>query len=74
MALLSAKKSKSTKSKTGHVLTLVLECDPIGQPSASGKTMVVASTKGNVQTDVKVDGQQVTVGVNAYYYPLKRNG
>jgi len=36
-------------------------------PSASGKTRVVASSRGN-QTfpDVKVDGQPVTIGVNAY--------
>ena len=35
-------------------------------PSASGKTLVVASTKGNVMTSAMVDGQPVTVGVNAY--------
>lgn len=35
-------------------------------PSASGKTKVVASTRGNVRTDVQVAGQPVTIGVNAY--------
>lgn len=35
-------------------------------PSASGKTLVVASTRGNVRTTVEVDGKPVTVGVNAY--------
>ena len=34
--------------------------------SASGKTLVVASTRGNQKTDAVVNGQPVTVGVNAY--------
>jgi hypothetical protein len=37
--------------------------------SASGKTMVVASTHGNVKTEAKVDGNPITVGLNAYYKP-----
>ena len=36
------------------------------EPSASGKTLVVASTKGNVVTTVVVDGKPVTIGLNAY--------
>jgi len=45
---------------------------PIGTPtrSASGKTMVVASTRGNICPDGCVyDGHQVTLGVNAYFKP-----
>jgi len=34
-------------------------------PSSSGKTLVVASTRGNVVTDVMVDGKPVTIGINA---------
>ena len=34
--------------------------------SASGKTLVVASTRGNVKTEVLVQGQPVTIGLNAY--------
>ena len=34
--------------------------------SASGKTKVIASTHGNVVTDLKVDGKPVTIGLNAY--------
>ena len=34
--------------------------------STSGKTLVVASTRGNVVTDVMVEGKQVTIGINAY--------
>ena len=41
---------------------------PMGTPtpSASGKTLVVASTRGNVVTDAMIDGKPVVVGVNAY--------
>jgi hypothetical protein len=35
-------------------------------PSKSGKTLVVASTRGNQKTDVMVDGKPVTIGLNAY--------
>ena len=36
------------------------------EPSASGKTLVVASTKGNVVTAIEIDGKPVTIGLNAY--------
>ncbi|MEI7707932.1 MAG: hypothetical protein WCI90_06655 [Chlorobium sp.] len=35
-------------------------------PSSSGKTLVVASTRGNTVTTVMVDGKPVTIGLNAY--------
>lgn len=35
-------------------------------PSASGKTLVVASTRGNQATTAQVNGQPVVIGVNAY--------
>ena len=34
--------------------------------SASGKTLVVASTRGNQKTTAIVQGQPVTIGLNAY--------
>jgi hypothetical protein len=37
--------------------------------SASGKTLVVASTRGNAVTDVMVDGKPVTICLNAYIKP-----
>ncbi len=46
-------------------LTLVLDLQE-PTPSASGKTLVVATTHGNHPTDVTVNGKPVTVGVNAY--------
>ena len=36
------------------------------RPSASGKTLVVATTKGNVPTTCEVDGKPVVIGLNAY--------
>lgn len=36
------------------------------EPSASGKTLVVASTRGNATTDLKVEGKNVVIGLNAY--------
>ena len=35
-------------------------------PSASGKTLVVATTHGKVTTDCVIDGKPVVVGLNAY--------
>lgn len=39
------------------------------RPSASGKTLVVASSGGNVTTTATVDGKPVTIGLNAYIKP-----
>ena len=35
-------------------------------PSASGKTLVVASSRGNKATAALVDGKPIIVGLNAY--------
>jgi hypothetical protein len=35
-------------------------------PSASGKNLVVASTRGNVVSDCVIDGKNVVIGLNAY--------
>lgn len=45
------------------VITIPLQAPT---PSASGKTLVVATTSGNKETEVKVDGKNVTIGLNAY--------
>lgn len=42
---------------------------PLNNPaplSATGKSRVVATTRGNIKTAVLVEGQPVTIGVNAY--------
>lgn len=46
------------------VITLPVNANPA--PSASGKTLVVASSHGNITTSAIVNGQPVTIGVNAY--------
>jgi len=35
-------------------------------PSASGKSLVIASSHGNQTTTAKIDGKPVIVGLNAY--------
>lgn len=39
------------------------------RPSSSGKTLVVATTGGNVTTTATVEGKPVTIGLNAYIKP-----
>jgi len=46
------------------VIRIPVENPP--QPSASGKTLVVASSRGNVKTDVTIQGKPITIGLNAY--------
>ena len=46
-------------------LTLVLDLQE-PTPSASGKTLVVATTHGNVPTQVEIDGKPIIIGANAY--------
>lgn len=58
---------KVTIEKEGNIDILQVRI-PLQQPkpSASGKTLVVATTAGNQVTDIKVKDKLVTVGLNAY--------
>lgn len=47
-------------------LIVTIDINPRPVPSASGKTLVVASSHGNVTTTVTVDGKPVVIGLNAY--------
>jgi len=38
-------------------------------PSVSGKTLVVASTRGNATTTAVIDGKPIIIGLNAYIKP-----
>jgi hypothetical protein len=58
--------SAMVKGKT-LVITLPLESDP--QLSASGKNLLVASTRGVVETEAKIDGKKIKVAVNAMIKP-----
>jgi hypothetical protein len=48
-----------------NVLTIAIDMQP-PRPSASGKTLVVATTHGNMVTTAQVNGKPVTIGLNAY--------
>jgi hypothetical protein len=47
-------------------MIITLPLNETAKPSASGKTLVVASTHGNVTTELEVNGKPVVLGVNAY--------
>lgn len=49
----------------GDKLIIIIELQK-PTPSASGKTLVVATTHGNVVTECIIDGKPVVVGLNAY--------
>lgn len=49
-----------------NILIIEIEVEETPTPSASGKTLVVASTHGNVVTNVMVNGKPLVVGLNAY--------
>ena len=40
------------------------------RPSATGKTLTVASTRGNQPTEARIDGKPVIIGLNAYIKPV----
>jgi hypothetical protein len=46
------------------VIEILLNSAPV--PSTSGKTLVVASTRGNKVTEAQVNGKNIVVGLNAY--------
>jgi hypothetical protein len=56
-----------TVTREGDMLVIRI---PIAKatPSASGKTLVVASTRGNQKTGLQIDGKDLYLGVNAYVY------
>ena len=52
-----------TAEVKGRTLIITIDLDAKASPSASGKTMVVASTRGNIPIE-GTDG--LTLGLNAY--------
>ena len=48
------------------VLTVVAPID--ARKSASGKTLVIASTRGNIRTGLEYKGEDVFLGMNAYVF------
>jgi hypothetical protein len=56
-----------TVSREGETLVIRLPLKP-PTPSATGKTLVVASTRGNQKTSLQIEGKDLYLGVNAYVY------
>jgi len=55
-------------------LIIEIELQTPPAPSASGKTLVVASTHGNQATSLMIEGQPVVIGVNAYIKKVGKPG
>jgi len=49
----------------GNELVITIEMQT-PTPSASGKTLVIASSHGNQKTEAIIDGKPVIIGLNAY--------
>ena len=56
-----------TVSREGDTLVIRIPIKT-ATPSASGKTLVMASTRGNQKTGLQVDGSDLYLGLNAYVY------
>jgi hypothetical protein len=68
---MTASLKKLTASIEGDYLVIKVPLNLTPVRSATGKTLVVASSHGNKETEVQVQGQSVFVGVNPYIYPGK---
>ena len=62
-----------TVTREGDMLLIRISIEK-ATPSASGKTLVVASTRGNQKTAVQIDGKDLYLGVNAYVYAEPKGG
>jgi len=70
---MAAEPIKVEISKSNLIITCPLTIDKktkkiVTVPSKSGKTLLVATTGGNKVTPLKIEGKNVTLGLNAYIY------
>jgi len=65
---MTATTKKLTASVEGEYLIIRVPLNPKPTPSNTGKTLVVASSHGNKETEVEVQGKPVYVGVNAFIF------
>lgn len=65
---MTATAKKLTAAIEGEYLVIRVPMNARPTPSSTGKTLVVASSHGNKQTEVEIDGKPVIVGVNAYVH------
>jgi hypothetical protein len=63
---MTASTKKLTAAIEGEYLVIRVPMNTRPTPSSTGKTLVIASSHGNKQTDLEIDGKPVVVGVNAY--------
>lgn len=56
-------KAEIVKGNLVITIPAIVKDNPV---SASGKTLRVASSEGNVETELKVNGKPVIIGLNAY--------
>lgn len=63
---MTATAKKLTAVIEGEYLVIRVPMNPKPVPSSTGKTLVVASSHGNKQTEVEIDGRPLVIGVNAY--------
>ena len=54
-----------TATENDGMVTLTVDTTKGGTPSKSGKSLVLASTRGNKTLRLK-DGSEITVGINIY--------
>lgn len=50
----------------GKVLHIEIPLNDTPKPSATGKTLMVATSGGNKVTECEVAGKKVVIGLNAY--------
>ena len=65
---MTATPKKLTASIEDGYLVIRVPLNPTPTRSSSGKTLVVASSHGNKQTELEIDGKPVFVGANAYIH------
>jgi hypothetical protein len=65
---MTATPNKLTASIEDGFLVIRVPLNPTPTRSSSGKTLVVASSHGNKQTELEIEGRAVVVGVNAYIH------
>jgi hypothetical protein len=58
---------KATYNPATKELSIVVPCNDVNPPvSATGKSRAVASSRGNVKTDITILGKPLVIGFNAY--------
>ena len=65
---MNAQAKKLTATVEDGYLVIRVPLNPMPTRSSSGKTLVVASSHGNKQTDLEIEGKPVIVGCNAYIH------